>query len=653
MFMHEPTDSVSWAHPDPDFDHSRIPYPPTLPPPGFSPEYEALSYVWGSPDSPEIALVRNVATMANGRPETIALTGKSFLPLFITRNLAGALRHLRRSDKARTLWIDAICINQEDKGERNHQVLRVTSVYTLAKRVIVWLGPEADSSGLAMSTLQYLGRQIEVSSDTLRFAAPDATEPAWHRTEVSLPYSSAVWAAILALFERAYFDRVWVAQEVILANPEAVVLCGHDESSWHTFSRAIVCLVTKQDVSPDLRRRLERARTLTWAPLDISLFFVLHLMRTRLCSDPRDKVYAALGITPPGFARLIKPNYQLPIAEVYKNAFLAALEHSKRLVLLQDCELQARSVVGLPTWVPDWSVPRQSHLLSAFAFASGMSRSHHKFIAPDTLAVLGRRVATLRHASGAGPETPEEVVSHVRAWEPSGLFTDSYAAGGSLLDAFLSALRVGYVYERFPLGSASHLAEWREFYTNKFRVAVGATDKEEVAHDKESYWTTVFAKYRSFITTDQGHVGLGPTGALPGDIACSILGCNTNIILREAPDGRYSVVGECYIEGLDDAVGILGPLPEGWTKVAGKDSDGYTVHNFKNQSTGVITSEDPRVPPLLPPWRALERERDPGCPAVWACFENTTSGEVIDTDPRMLPDALEQRGVKLETFKLC
>ena len=91
-------------------------------------EYEALSYTWGGTD----------------KPYEIEINGRR-MP--VTKNLSLALRHLRYPGRDRILWIDAICINQNNNEERGHQVQQMASIYKKAEQVIVWLGratPETD-----------------------------------------------------------------------------------------------------------------------------------------------------------------------------------------------------------------------------------------------------------------------------------------------------------------------------------------------------------------------------------------------------------------------------------------------------------------------------------------------------------------------------
>lgn len=141
--------------------------------------------------------------------------------------------------------------------------------------------------------------------------------------------------------ERPYFERLWIMQEVMLANGKAIVVCGHDEVPWYYFVRAMLCLASKVDLqgSVKLRERLEAARTLTWNPADISIAFALRLSRSLKCFDPRDKVYGILGIKTPALTRRVKPDYLMPLRDVYIEAVLTCIEHEQRLSLLQDCEL--------------------------------------------------------------------------------------------------------------------------------------------------------------------------------------------------------------------------------------------------------------------------------------------------------------------------
>lgn len=111
-----------------------------------TPPYEALSYAWGSGTVP-------------GRP--IMLDG---LGLNITAELEEALRRLRPLDSSRTMWIDAICINQADLAERNAQVVLMSDIYRRADRVIAWLGEETPDSKRAITYIEEMAAWVTMAN---------------------------------------------------------------------------------------------------------------------------------------------------------------------------------------------------------------------------------------------------------------------------------------------------------------------------------------------------------------------------------------------------------------------------------------------------------------------------------------------------------
>jgi len=113
LFLNKYTNETSWTHPS-----GNLPLPATQKP-DFHPHYEALSYTWGTTENPEIAYVMEPGLQGN----------ESCVALEIYQNLASAIRHLRYIDQVRVLWIDSICINQEDIPERNEQVKRMANIY--------------------------------------------------------------------------------------------------------------------------------------------------------------------------------------------------------------------------------------------------------------------------------------------------------------------------------------------------------------------------------------------------------------------------------------------------------------------------------------------------------------------------------------------
>jgi hypothetical protein len=133
--------------------------------------YEALSYVWGG--------LNNL--------RCISIEGCN---LHITENLYAALIHLRDRHIERIIWVDAICIDQNNKDEQAQQIQYMAEIYGKASRVIVWLGEEKDDSDRALE-------EIRIAADKMPI-----------KSLISEPTKQA----ILKLLHRPWFQRIWVRE---------------------------------------------------------------------------------------------------------------------------------------------------------------------------------------------------------------------------------------------------------------------------------------------------------------------------------------------------------------------------------------------------------------------------------------------------------
>jgi hypothetical protein len=103
-------------------------------------DYVALSYAWGGIETP-------YEIMINGSRKAV------------TKNLYLALRYLRSRKQDRILWIDAICTDQDNDQERGHQVRQMTSIYSQAERVIIWLGLATPDTDFIMHFMKQLEKR--------------------------------------------------------------------------------------------------------------------------------------------------------------------------------------------------------------------------------------------------------------------------------------------------------------------------------------------------------------------------------------------------------------------------------------------------------------------------------------------------------------
>jgi len=100
------------------------------------------------------------------------------------------------------MWIDAVCIDQSNISERSHQVMLIREIYTNAETVDIWLGSDAALGGEIVEFLEMAGRDIDPKQRLLS------------SLETNAEVNKDLWKAILLLFKREYWKRVWIIQEV-------------------------------------------------------------------------------------------------------------------------------------------------------------------------------------------------------------------------------------------------------------------------------------------------------------------------------------------------------------------------------------------------------------------------------------------------------
>ena len=159
--------------------------------------YSALSYTWGSESQ-----LRS----------TIVLDGQQFE---VRQNLFEALQQLRYQNRSRHLWVDAICINQEDNEDKKMQIPLMSLIYSKAETVEIWLGTDEGNGELGLRSV--------ASGELEAIATPE------------------IVCAVIDLLQRPWFSRVWIIQELVLAGRDgAFVNCGRARVSWDLFSLGMV-----------------------------------------------------------------------------------------------------------------------------------------------------------------------------------------------------------------------------------------------------------------------------------------------------------------------------------------------------------------------------------------------------------------------------
>ena len=183
------------------------------------PSYEAISYVWGDPTP------RN----------RIRCNSMRYL---IGDNLYDALRNVRLEDKPRVIWVDALCVNQANLGERSHQILLMRKIYSQARRTLICLDikpcidrNEDHWTSIAYQALLKIVEWSERNSLPPRFRGLESEKPQM------LSLESRHQVALNRLFSCKWFCRVWIIQETVLS-PESVFIVDGEEWRWYPLGAA-------------------------------------------------------------------------------------------------------------------------------------------------------------------------------------------------------------------------------------------------------------------------------------------------------------------------------------------------------------------------------------------------------------------------------
>lgn len=364
----------------------------------------------------------------------------------------------------------------------------------------------------------------------------------------------ADWKALDALLARPWCSRTWVVQEVWNAS-DCILQCGDASLKWKTFEKAMDYQEAWDDMG-DLVVGTSREKD--WMRLKRRYSLAIHISKKRLLgstlsdllwntwdresADPRDKVFAILGLVGDQHVGLMRPDYSKTMNRIFSEAARDIIYHEKKLdILLAAIGLARRD--GLPSWVPDWRSDANSERPTLF-----VNRSRR-----FTLYTSGSIDAVIVHGHG-------------------------YSASGDLEPLFsfdndLSTLRVSSIIfdSVCDLGQAHPDEAGTEEilqdacrvvkYSGRAKIAHGTLSPEvktvlatgSVDKTADKVLETVMKRRRFFIT-QRGYMAVGPAQTELGDHVCIIAGCNFPIVLRQVGD-YYVLVGEAYGKAI--WVGVL------------------------------------------------------------------------------------------------
>ncbi|KAF7933346.1 hypothetical protein EAE99_003231 [Botrytis elliptica] len=272
--------------------------------------YEALSYVWGSPESPKVVYINNSS-------------------LSVTANLYTALLHLRDCNFERIIWVDSICINQEDNTEKGHQIQLMAKIYGQANRVIVYLGDAADDSNQALESIRVAAEGESSEGGSSEGESLDRGINEMNQREV------------LELLKRPWFERIWVLQEVGFAR-QILIMCGSAIIDGYIFSTGFSQLFynRQSDLLDLIRPVMYLIRGAIFRPKHairpsgaLSLGTLVDMYHTRKATKRHDKVYALLSMSS-------ESSNLAGLSPDYKVTWATLLERLVKFIISQDISLK-------------------------------------------------------------------------------------------------------------------------------------------------------------------------------------------------------------------------------------------------------------------------------------------------------------------------
>ena len=550
------------------------------------PSYTALSYVWGT-DIPSTRVLINSK------------------PVLVRKNLEAALRHLQQADRSLDIWVDAICINQNDNKEKSHQVQMMAKIYERSIGVMVWLGPAADESDAAMEKLRDIGAKA-IDAGMQDFRVTDM--PNWldsdlderlQRLKTSLDglaereCPEIFHPALIPLSKRTYWSRVWVLQEFSV-HKIVMIQCGSKRLDLITFGTAFhFCAFAEWTLStrskledyPEIKSKLRSVSGKTNSPSGApnQLFGARRRYysetgeRETLCSllertcmsdyskhslnatDPRDKIYGLLGLATDSGQLGIVPDYEKSIIEVYNDTSRKLIANGETSILSW-CQ-QSTRIEGLSSWVPDFASDistaygANGHNNSLFSASSntkfpGLSLSLQDD--PYSIGLSGVKVGIITDLGSVW--TPE--LSPNWSWKGAIRLiheVEAFCGHSTLLNSPEQALDASM---RIPCADQQYHGSTRRRAPSSIRSQydkIKLMGGFEFDYDAFLYrHAMTFQRDRRPFLSNSGHVGLAPARAEPGDCICIIFGSPVPYILRASTEGKFVLIGEAYVHGIMD-----------------------------------------------------------------------------------------------------
>jgi hypothetical protein len=511
--------------------------------------------------------------------------------------LGAALQRIRLDEEAlagrmHMIWTDQICINQSDPVERAHQVLLMRDIYHNSGRVMVWLGEDLDKTRLYFLRHHYQNmREIldSVKGEPDSKEAGDNDLPGAENTpEALLEFATTSYARLLLDYidderfarnwqslrgfaAKPWWSRGWICQEIIVAT-SATLMFGNDAMDWKEFCTVWPAIrkavgnfiqALQDDLSllnGPVKEMLTNCGLSQFERIDFLLDMqeawhkhssrkigpVLESARSCQVTDPRDKVYAFLGLVDSGYR--IEPDYHQSnsLSDLFCYTCKRAILFEECLDILSHAQENVRSLDNdLPSWVPDWSSTRDRALLQTSDTHFKASGDHKAVVSfgkssnSKSNRVLRTQCLMIDRLAREDTLVPGNEDNPVRARnEWISLMQRHFGTLEAMVDSMA---------EVFWRGDGDVLASEKD-EENDSSGQLKEQNQRIRNHRKSLVDESVGGNWNFFISPE-GYVGLAHSRARHSDQICILPGASVPFILRREDD-HYLLVGEAYVHGL-------------------------------------------------------------------------------------------------------
>lgn len=529
--------------------------------------YNALSYVWGE----ESQLTRTLFT-AEGR-------------IKVPQSTHEALKKVRHEEDAITVWIDYICINQKDPREKARQIQLLPKIFQNAGSTIALVALDNESDE-AVTVLRQIHTQHSSKPEGQSWPKDVPRLPSSWRERLVPLNGDPIWEQLVAFFNRPWFRRAWIVQEVIVSQKVELV-CGEKLVPWTVIEQAM--RIINDNVDPitinravwDPFQQLANHRAWELKQYRWCLFQLLESYRHVQSTLMRDRFFALIGLASDANIPEFEPDYRGRLEDIICRFAKVFVEQGRGVALLHRAGLDTEPS-RFPSWVPNWTVPKQRGLYN-FRHGRGVNfnasrgeseqiecQSDNRTLTAngyifDSIKKMGTKTISINSldnffreiddmVENLNPPIPDTEQARVKWQVPiAGSLEPNIVVHSVNLEDSYHQLRKAL--EEIRNKSAEEKDEVLQAIKKSATrpILMGLPDQETNIWDKTRAYTSLLIddlEGWKFIITQRNYCGLAPSRAECGDQVSIICGGAVPFLIRGSETTGFRLVGEAYVDGM-------------------------------------------------------------------------------------------------------